>query len=186
MDATSLPKPGLGLACGHSIAPTPRPLGRAAAQAHCCHVGGGESCLGDQGYCLAAGGGDSCPACAGVTSLILLERLLIYAEELGPLARPCSFICNIAAKFVYKGFGTAADSFSPSPPFLLISCSFLSPLAPTEKLIDLSEPWLTHEPCKILSAPSAPCLFGNPAACSSPNGWPQANEFAAFWEPLCF
>lgn len=72
-------------------------------------------CLGAQGYCLGAGGGDSPPACAGVTSLILLERLLIYAEELGPARQALFFICNIAVKFVYKGFGTAADSFSPSP-----------------------------------------------------------------------
>lgn len=71
----------------------------------------------------------------------------------------------------------------PFPPFLLISCSFLPPLAPTEKLIDLCEPWLTHEPCEILSAPAAPRWFGNPAACS--NGWLRPNEFAAFWELLC-
>lgn len=151
-------------------------LRTAATQEHCSH---GGSCLGEQGCCSAAGGGDSCPACASVTSLISLERLPV-----SPGARiPLLFIRSIPAKFVYKAPGTAADSFSPSPPFLLISCSFLPPLAPTEKLIDLCEPWLTHEPCEILSAPAAPRWFGNPAACS--NGWLRPNEFAAFWELLC-
>lgn len=143
-------------------------------------------CLGPQGYCLAAGGGDSSPASASVTSLILLERLLIYAEELDPARQALLFHLQHCSEVCLQRFWHGRRFLLSFPPFLLISCSFLSPLAPTEKLIDLSEPWLTHEPCKILSAPSAPCLFGNPAACSSPNGWPQANESAAFWELLCF
>lgn len=79
VDASSHPKPGLGGEFGDVAAPAPEPLGRAATQVLCSRVGRGKWCLGEQGYCLAAGGGDSSPACASGTSLIFLERLLIYA-----------------------------------------------------------------------------------------------------------
>lgn len=80
MDAPSLPKPGRGLVFeGSTLLQTPEVLGRATTQASWSYVGGGKLCLGAQGYCLGAGGGDSPPACASMTSLILLERLLIYA-----------------------------------------------------------------------------------------------------------
>lgn len=130
------------------------------------------SVLGTQRYCPEQEGViSSCPHQCDFLGLRAASDLCPGAGARSPGAALSSATLQ---RNLFTELLARSQILSPLPPFLQISYSFPSPLAPAAKPIDLSGLCLTHEPCKILSSPRALCLLGNVAAWRSANRSPPA------------